>query len=71
MAYFSVQLRRPVYNTSYHSTLFNFQDKDIQFQYTLGTSLDYIENTFVGNLESLLAYYAYLFIGLDFDSFQN
>jgi hypothetical protein len=68
---FQVQLRRPVYNTSYHSTLFNFQDKDIQFQYTLGTSLDYIENTFVGNLESLLAYYAYLFIGLDFDSFQE
>ena len=68
---FQVQLRRPIYNTSYHSTLLNFQDKDIQFQYTQGTSLDYVENTFVGNLESLLSYYAFLFIGLDFDSFQE
>jgi len=68
---FQVQLRRPVYNTSYYSTLLNFQDKDIQFQYTQGTPLDYIENTFVGNLESLLSYYAFLFIGLDFDSYQE
>ena len=65
-----IQSARPVYNTSYESLMLNFADRDWQFQYTESQPLNYAENTFSSNLTSMLAYYAYIIIGLDYDSFS-
>lgn len=65
-----VQSRRPIYKSAYNSVLLNMIDKDIQFNYIEYQTLDYNEGTFTSNLTSLLAYYANLIIGYDFDSYQ-
>ncbi len=66
----SVQSTRPVFNTNYKSTLFNFkEDNDFDFFYTEGQALEFNENTHLSNLTSVLAFYAYIIIGLDYDSF--
>ena len=66
-----IQARRPVYKTSYNSTLFNHIDNDIDFKYVEQQPLEFIENTNTSNLTSLLAYYTYIILGLDFDSFSK
>ena len=66
-----IQARRPVYKTSYNSTLLNHIDNDIQFKYVEQQPIEFAENTHTSNLTSLLAYYAYMVIGLDFDSFSK
>lgn len=63
-------LKRPVYGTSYTTTLFNFQDQNFQFQWQEGQTLEYEDNRFTSNLTSTIAFYIYIFLGLDFDSFQ-
>ena len=65
----SIVSRRPVFGTDYNSTLFNFQDKDFEFQYSEYQPLEYNENQYTNNLTAMLAYYAYIIIGLDYDSF--
>ncbi len=65
-----VQSRRPAYNSSYNTVMLNHLDKDFTFKYMMGTPIEYIENTFTTNLAAVLAYYAYVIIGLDFDSFM-
>lgn len=65
-----VQSSRPVYNGSYNTTLFNFQDDNLEFTYTRNSVLLYAENQYRDNLSSLLAFYAYYIIALDFDSFS-
>ncbi|WP_300665927.1 DUF4835 family protein [Fluviicola sp.] len=65
-----VQSSRPVYNGSYNTTLFNFQDDNLEFSYTRNSVLLYAENQYRDNLSSLLAFYAYYIIALDFDSFS-
>ncbi|MFW5793323.1 MAG: DUF4835 family protein [Bacteroidota bacterium] len=65
-----IQSRRPVYESSYNSPLINYQDRDFTFRYTEDMSLDYDGNTFMSNLTEVLAFYAYLIIGFDFDSFS-
>ena len=65
-----VQARRPVYKTSYNSTLLNHIDNDIQFKYVEQQPIEFAENTHTSNLTSLLAFYAYMVLGLDFDSFS-
>lgn len=65
-----IQSSRPVYNSTYTTTLFNHVDDKITFQYEENEPLEFSENAFVSNLSSTLAYYAYLVIGLDFDSFS-
>jgi hypothetical protein len=62
---------RPVYGTSYETKLLNFLDKDWAFQYVEGQPLDFQQGNFTNNLTSLLAYYAYIIIGLDYDSFSK
>jgi translation elongation factor P/translation initiation factor 5A len=62
--------RRPVYRTSYETPMFNYVDKDIQFSYDEGQTLVFSDNSFDSNLTSIFAYYLYLIIGLDFDTFQ-
>ena len=66
-----VQSARPVFNSSYNSLLFNFADREWEFEYIESMPLEYNDNTFTGNLTSMLAFYAYLIIGLDFDSFSE
>jgi hypothetical protein len=66
-----VQSARPVYNTNYPSLLFNFADRDWEFEYIESMQLEYNDNTFMNNLTSMLAVYAYLIIGLDYDSFSE
>lgn len=65
-----VQLSRPVYNSSYTTTLLNFKDTKVEFDYREGDPLVFNENSWDGNLTGLLNFYAYLFLALDFDSFS-
>lgn len=69
----SVQVRssRPVYNTNYSSLMFNFADRDWEFEYIESLPLEYNDNTYTTNLTSMLAVYAYVLIGLDYDSFSE
>lgn len=66
-----VQSARPVFNSSYTSLLFNFADREWEFEYVESMPLEYNDNTFTSNLTSMLAFYAYLIIGLDYDSFSE
>jgi hypothetical protein len=66
-----IQASRPVYNTSYSSLIFNFADRDWQFEYVESTPLDFGDNVFTSNLSSMLAFYAYVIIGLDNDTFEE
>lgn len=65
-----VQSRRPVFNSSYTSVMFNYYDQNIQFSYVEFESLEFNETSFTSNLTSLLAYYAYVILGLDYDSYS-
>lgn len=65
-----VQLSRPVYNSSYTSTLFNFKDSKVEFDYREGDPLVYNESNIDGNLAAILNYYALLLIAIDSDSFS-
>jgi hypothetical protein len=65
----NMALKRPIFNSAYNSTTLNYVDKDFSFTYVEYQPLDFIENTFTSNLTSVLAYYVYIFIGMDFDSF--
>lgn len=66
-----VQSARPVYNTNYNSLIFNFADREWEFEYIESQPLEYNDNTFTTNLTSMLALYAYLIIGVDYDSFAE
>ncbi|RSK48344.1 type IX secretion system protein PorD [Hymenobacter rigui] len=61
---------RPVYGTSYETNLLSFADRGWIFNYSPQNPIDYSETTFVGNLSSLLTFYAYIIIGMDQDSFS-
>ncbi|MFC2136700.1 DUF4835 family protein [Bacteroidota bacterium] len=65
-----IQSRRPVYKSSYQTTILNMIDKDFQFQYVEYEQLEFSESSFLSNLTSVLAYYAYVIIGFDYDSFS-
>jgi hypothetical protein len=65
-----IQSSRPVFNGSYNTTLLNFQDDDIQFAYSRGAVMVYAPNQFRDNMTSILAFYAYYIIGMDYDSFS-
>lgn len=64
-----LQVSRPVYNSSYTTTLFNFKDSKVEFEYREGDPLIYNESTVDTNLTALLNFYALMFIGIDSDSF--
>src|SRR5690606_1615526 len=65
-----VQSSRPVFNASYLSPLFNVNDKDFTFEYIEFQNLSYNPTTFDSNLVSVLAFYSYIMLGLDADSFK-
>lgn len=64
-----VQANRPVYNTAYTSTLYNNTDDNFDFAFTQFDQLNFNEEVIDNQLTALFAYYAYLIIGLDLDSF--
>ena len=64
-----VQSTRPVYNSSYTTTLINFKDTKIDFSYREGEPLTFTINTWENQLTGILNFYAYLFLAVDFDSF--
>ncbi len=64
-----VQSRRPIFKTSYSSPVLNHNDRDFSFRYVENQPLEYASNTFSSNLTAVLAYYAYIIIGFDFDTF--
>lgn len=66
-----IQTSRPVFGTSYNSTLLNLSDKDFDFNYTEGQPVDFSDQNYLTNLSSLLSYYAYTIIGFDKDSFAK
>lgn len=66
----SCQSIRPVYASNYETPLFKHQDKDVLFTYEQFQPLDYSQTTYLNNLTSVLAYYAYIAIGMDYDSFS-
>ena len=65
-----VQARRPVYNSIYTTTTFNFRDTQLDFDYTEFEPLEYTENTLENNLTATIVFYLYVIFGLDFDSFS-
>jgi hypothetical protein len=65
-----IQLRRPVYNTTYNSTVLNFIDNNFRFRYVEFQPLEFDPTTHRSNLVSVLAYYAYIILGFDYDSFS-
>lgn len=62
---------RPVYNTSYLSTILNHQDPDFNFEYVENDRLEYNDNIANPNLVSVLAFYVYVMLGMDADSFEK
>jgi hypothetical protein len=72
----TVQAARPVYNTNYECPLINFIDENVTFKYVEYQSIEFNENRVsgsdpvIGNLPAIIAYYVYVIMGLDFDSFS-
>jgi hypothetical protein len=72
----TVQAARPIYNTTYESPLVNFQDPNVTFRYVEFQIIEFNENRIQGsdpkaaNLTATLAYYVYLILGMDYDSFS-
>ena len=74
-ATFSIQATRPVHNSGYTTPLINYLDRDFVFHYSQFTQLQFDDNRITGpdplasNLTAMLAYYAYMVLALDYDSF--
>jgi hypothetical protein len=67
----NVVLQRPVYKTSYNTNLLNLVDKDFDFKYVEYEPLIYNDDAYTSNLTSMVAYYLYVMLGLDADSFSK
>jgi hypothetical protein len=72
----TIQAARPIFNTSYLSPIINFKDDNITFKYIEFQQLEFNENRITGsdalisNLPAVFAYYAYMIVGFDYDSFS-
>ncbi|MDB9895912.1 DUF4835 family protein [Flavobacteriales bacterium] len=66
-----IQSTRPIYGTSYKSTLFNYQDNNFRFNYLEFQALEFTENTHLSNLTSVIGFYINIIIGLDFATFSE
>ncbi len=64
-----IQANRPVYNSAYTTTLYNNKDDNFNFQFAQFDQLNFDDETLGSQLTAMLAYYAYLILGLDLDSF--
>ena len=68
--YIQVQSTRPSFNSSYNTILLNFEDENFAVSFSRNAVLVYAQNQYRDNLTSILAFYAYYMIGLDYDSFS-
>ncbi len=66
-----VQSARPVYNSNYSTLVFNFADREWEFEYIESLPMEFNDNNYTTNLTSMLAVYAYLIIGVDYDTFSE
>jgi hypothetical protein len=66
-----IQSTRPIFGTSYKSTLFNYLDNNFKFKYEAYQSLEFSDVTHMSNLTSVLAFYVNIILGLDFASFSE
>jgi len=64
-----IQANRPVYNSAYSTVLYNNTDNDFNFEFSQFDQIEFNEEMIDNQLTALFAYYAYLIIGLDLDSF--
>ncbi|NCP21519.1 MAG: DUF4835 domain-containing protein [Flavobacteriales bacterium CG_4_9_14_0_2_um_filter_35_242] len=64
-----ILVNRPVFNSTYQTTIFNFKDDNLSFSYKEFDPLRFSENSFDSNLTSMLTFYAYTVLGIDADSF--
>lgn len=69
-ASFQIQSSRPVFNSTYNSVMINYLDNNLQFKYVEFQPLEFNEASYTSELTSFLAYYAYVVIGLDYDSYS-
>lgn len=67
---FIIRATRPVFNSDYQTTLLSYADKGITFEYEPYQPIEYSDNVFTTNLASILAFYSYTILGLDYDSFS-
>lgn len=65
-----IQSRRPIYNSAYDSPIINIIDKQLSFEWAEHDPLNFDINSYTNNLTSVLAFYAYIIIGTDFDSYS-
>ena len=65
-----IQSLRPVYNSSYTTTIINLKDTKVDFTYELNQPLVFSDVSWEGNLTGILNFYAYLIIAMDFDTFS-
>ncbi|MEA3445874.1 MAG: DUF4835 family protein [Bacteroidota bacterium] len=66
-----IQARRPVYNSSYNSVLINYVDNNFHIRYVEFEPLEYNESGSNSNMINIVAYYIYVILGLDYDSYGN
>lgn len=64
-----IQFVRPVYGATYETIVLTFIDKNFDFEFSQGQPLDYNENVYISGLASLMSFYAYVALALDYDSF--
>lgn len=62
---------RPIYNSNYETVLLNFADREWEFEYVESLPLEYNDNAYISNLTSMLAFYAYIVLSMDYDSFSE
>lgn len=67
----NLQIYRPVHNSTYETIVANLSDPSFNFRYVAFQELQYSENAYNDNLTAMLNYYAYIILGLDYDSFSN
>lgn len=66
----AIQSVRPVYGTNYESQIFLHNDRDVTFGYEPFQPIEFSENNFTDNLSQIISFYAYIVIGMDYDSFS-
>lgn len=65
----SIISKRPIYSTTYESTVLNIVDRDVAFTYKQFDPIEYSEAQFIDNLSSILAFYAFYIIGMDYETY--
>jgi len=65
-----IQSTRPVYNSSYTTAVINFKDTKVSFTYESNQTLVFSEQDMMDNLTAILNFWAYMIIGMDFDTFS-